>query len=714
MRHLKSNMFVSLFSVVASVGVMAEEVSYKISQGIEEEINSTNIYRAYYPSKELARKAGITFHNQLHEINHQDKYMVLELSASDIEKLEAFDFKISPATAFIEERNIRLQNLQQQFSIQADDAISIQAIPNYACYETVEETYAAADTMVLNNPSLAEFVDVGNSWEKNEGLGGFDIKVLKLTNKSTSGFKPKLFINSAIHAREYTTAPLTLAFAKWLVDGYGVDADATWILDYHEVHLLLQTNPDGRKMAETGLSWRKNTNQNYCGSTSNTRGADLNRNFTQGWNSTNGQGSSGNECSLTFRGDSPGSEPETQAIESYVRSIFPDSRGPNPTDAAPSDTSGMHIDVHSFSELVLWPWGDVSTPAPNGTALQTLGRRFAYFNGYEPTQSVGLYPTDGTSDGISYGELGVAAYTFELGTAFFQSCTYFESTVKPDNLPALIYAAKVVRAPYLLPAGPDVTSIVLSNGGEVAPGTQVNLSGSSTDTQFNNSNGTESTQNITAAEYYIDTPPWVEGSTAIALSAADGSFNETTEGYSGVIDTSSLSEGQHTVFVRSRDASGNWGPVSAEFLRIGDFEEPETECINLESVSAFSASNTGSFTASGCTISLTGNIWRATTQTFTISSTSVLTFDFTANETGEIHGIGFDADNTASTNRIFDLAGSQNWGITDFSYSGGTQTFSIPVGQYFTGSNMKLILVNDKDSGTTNNTTTISNVTLSN
>lgn len=714
MKHLKSNMYISLLSLTVSIGAIGADLPAKISQGIEAEISNTNIYRAYYPSKELARKAGITFHNQLHETNHQDGYMILELDASDIEKLESFNFKISPATSFVEKRNLRLQNLHQQFSKQSDNAISIQAIPRYACYETVEETYAAADAIVLDNPSLAEFIDIGNSWEKSEGLGGFDIKVLKLTNQNTSGFKPKLFINSAIHAREYTTAPLTLAFAKWLIDGYGVDADATWILDYHEVHLLLQTNPDGRKMAETGLSWRKNTNQNYCGSTSNTRGADLNRNFTQSWNRTNGQGSSGNECSLTFRGDSPGSEPETQAIESYIRSLFPDSRGPNRTDAAPSDTSGIHIDVHSFSELVLWPWGDVNTPAPNGTALQTLGRRFAYFNGYEPTQSVGLYPTDGTSDSVSYDELGIASYTFELGTAFFQSCSDFENNVKPDNLPALIYAAKVVRAPYLLPAGPDVTSIVLSDGGEVAAGTQVNLSGSSTDTQFNNTNGRESTQNITSTEYYIDTPPWVEGSTAIALSASDGSFNETTERYSGVINTANLSEGQHTVFVRSMDASGRWGPVSAEFLRIGDVETPETECIDLENVSPFSASNSGNFNASACTISLTGNIWRATQETFTISSTSVLTFDFTANGTGEIHGIGFDSDDRASSNRIFDLTGSQNWGITDFSYSGGTQTFSIPVGRYYTGSNMKLILVNDKDSGTSNNTTTISNVRLSN
>ena len=95
-----------------------------------------------------------------------------------------------------------------------------------------------------------------------------------------TGSKPKLFVNSAIHAREYTTAPLNLSFARWLLQGYGTNADATWILDHHEVHLMLQTNPDGRKKAESGLSWRKNTNQAYCGATSNTRGADLNRNFS--------------------------------------------------------------------------------------------------------------------------------------------------------------------------------------------------------------------------------------------------------------------------------------------------------------------------------------------------------------------------------------------------------------------------------------------------
>ena len=128
-------------------------------------------------------------------------------------------------------------------------------------------------------------MDAGDSWEKVTagGLPGYDMKVLKLTNSAVPGPKPKLFITAAIHAREYTTAELVTRFAEYLVNNYGTNADATWILDHHEIHIMLHTNPDGRKQAETGLSWRKNTNQNYCGVTSTSRGADLNRNFAFQW-----------------------------------------------------------------------------------------------------------------------------------------------------------------------------------------------------------------------------------------------------------------------------------------------------------------------------------------------------------------------------------------------------------------------------------------------
>ena len=251
---------------------------------------------------------------------------------------------------------------------------------------------------------------------------------------------------TAVHAREYATAELNTRFAEYLVENYDVDPDITWLLDFTEIHLLLQANPDGRKLAETGLPWRKNTNENYCSPTSTSRGADLNRNFEFQWGCC--AGSSGSECDVTYRGPSPGSEPETQTIQNYVRAIFPDQRGGLLTDPAPDNAMGIFLDIHSYSELVIWPWGFINTVAPNGTSLQTLGRKFAYFNDYEPKQAIDLYPTDGTTDDFAYGELGLAAYTFELGTTFFQNCPVFENTILPDNLPALLYAAKTSRTPY--------------------------------------------------------------------------------------------------------------------------------------------------------------------------------------------------------------------------------------------------------------------------
>ena len=186
------------------------------------------------------------------------------------------------------------------------ESVGIASIPGYTCYRTVEETYAAAAAIAANHPTLATWTDVGDSWEKSVGQSdGYDIMVLKLTNSTIAGDKPKLFITAAIHAREYTTAELATRFAEYLVNNYGTDADATWILDHHEVHLILQMNPDGRKEAEAGSSWRKNTNENYCGATSVNRGADLNRNYSFYWNYCSGC-SSGTPCDLTYRGPERG------------------------------------------------------------------------------------------------------------------------------------------------------------------------------------------------------------------------------------------------------------------------------------------------------------------------------------------------------------------------------------------------------------------------
>lgn len=568
-----STLFVAAVLAHAAAAVAAPG-SDPVYDELEQEKSVYNVYKAYFPSLDVARRAAISFHAQLLESDYAGGFLVLQLDERELAQLRRFGFRFEPASEFIARRNRALSEFQIARTRRAQGLPEPQAIPGYSCYETVEETFAAGDALIAARPALVSWATAGSSWLKAQGQGGYDMKVLKLTNSAVlpppGTEKPKLFVNSAIHAREYTTAPLVLEFARWLVNGWGTDADATWILDQHEVHLMLQTNPDGRKRAEAGLSWRKNVDNNHCAN-SNNRGIDLNRNFSFSWNSTGGQGSSGTACDLTYRGPAAGSEPETQAIQAYVRGLWPDRRGTGVNDAAPADTSGIHLDIHSYSQLVLWPWGERSTPAPNGTALQTLGRRLAFFNGYTPQQSIGLYPTDGTSDAVSYGELGVAALTIELGSAFFESCTTYNASTKPKNLPALIYAAKVVRTPYLTPAGPDVLTPALSGGATgagVVAGTRVRVTATATDTRFNNSNGSEATQAIAAAELTLDVPPWDTAAVPQPLAAADGAFNASTEALAATLPTFGLADGRHIAYLRARDAAGAWGPVSAVFLDI--------------------------------------------------------------------------------------------------------------------------------------------------
>ncbi|MDQ7051090.1 MAG: M14 family zinc carboxypeptidase [Enterobacterales bacterium] len=455
-------------------------------------------------------------------------------------------------------------------------------IPGYPCYPTVEETLSSGNNLAVTYPNLAQWIDIGDSWEKVNNGAGYDLMVLKITNQQIVKNKPKLFIHSAMHAREYTPAALTLDFAKLLLQSYATDPDIQWIVDEHEVHILFHMNPDGRKIAETGVSQRKNTNSNHCAG--GTVGVDLNRNFAFFWNTT-ANGSSGNDCSEVYRGSAPESEPETQAVSNYIRSLFPDVRGPNDTDAAPLNTPGMHIDIHSYSQLVLWPWGHTQTLPPNNQGLAALGNKLAWFNGYTPQQSVALYPTDGTSDDVSYGELGIAAFTFELGTSFFQQCFTYTNQIKPDNLKALVYAAKVVAAPYQLSLGPEITSASL-NGAQgsisVTQGNNIDL--------FVNSSALQTRlsglgKNVAATQFSIDIPIWQPNAQKVDMTSVDGSPTSGVEDFSAQIDTTNITAGNHKIYIQSLDSASNRGVVTVVSFDIAQNNSPVPSfvatCTNL-------------------------------------------------------------------------------------------------------------------------------------
>ena len=548
---------IALLAVLLPLAVLQGPRSVERALAIEEEgVGDLFVARVYVGDDVAALRELARY--DIWERNREAGYVAIAMDRALFDYLAQLGYRL--------EVDLELTVQLNQVNTPLPDQIS--GIPGYPCYRTVEETYATAEAIAAAHPTLATWSDVGDSWQKTVNQGGYDLYVLRLTNAGVPGPKPQLFITAAVHAREYTTAELTTRFAEYLVDNYGLDADATWLLDYHEIHLLLHANPDGRKRAEAGASWRKNTNSNYCSIFSSNHGADLNRNFDFQWGCCGG--SSGSQCDLTYRGPSAASEPEVQAIQNYMRAQFPDQRAAPLDAAAPADATGVYLDIHSYSELVLWPWGFTSAAAPNGPALQTLGRKLAYFNGYEPDQSIGLYPTDGTTVDFAYGDLGVAAYTFELGTAFFESCSLFEETILPDNLPALLYAAKVARAPYLTPAGPEALDAAVAPASVGGGGDAVTLTAVLDDTRFNNQNGVEPAQPIVAAAYYVNVPPWAtaENPVALPMTAVDGAFDSPVESVTATVDASGLAAGRHILYVRGQDAAGNWGPVSAVFLEV--------------------------------------------------------------------------------------------------------------------------------------------------
>ena len=491
------------------------------------------------------------------EVDHEQGWLIAQVTPQQWQALESTGFRIE----------LDLKKTEALSSTNNPLPGQIEGIPSYPCYRTVEEIYASLSNLQTNFPDLLKIVDIGDSWEKVQldGGPGYDILAAVLTNKAISGDKPRFILIGSIHTREYATAETVIRFAEKLLNDYGVDPDVTWLIDNFELHIIPMANPDGRKIAETGISWRKNTDNNDGCNNSNYWGTDLNRNSSFGWG---GAGSSVNPCDETYHGPSAASEPEIQAIQTYVESLFLDMRGPNSSDPAPLDTTGMLISLHSYGQLVLWPWGNSDTNAPNHTQLQTLGRKLAHYTSYYPEQASGLYTVSGSTDDWSYGELGVASYTIEMGTNFFQACESFDNEIYPQANQSLEYAFKAIQAPYRSPAGPEVLNLTISVPSLTLESNRIPRA-SVDDTRYSSANGIEPTQPVITATFTVDQLPWsTSPPVAYPMTPSDGNFDENIEAVQGTIDTSGLTTGRHIIYVRGQDAAGNWGVLSAIFLDV--------------------------------------------------------------------------------------------------------------------------------------------------
>jgi carboxypeptidase T len=128
-------------------------------------------------------------------------------------------------------------------------------------------------------------------------------------------------------------------------------------------------------------------------------GVDLNRNYGWGWG---GKGASADPSDETYRGPSAFSEPETRAVKAFID--------------AHSNLKVL-LSYHTFSELVLYPWGGSDAPIDDADALkayQAMAGEMGRMTGYTPEQSSQLYVASGDLTDWSWGEHQIYSFTFEM------------------------------------------------------------------------------------------------------------------------------------------------------------------------------------------------------------------------------------------------------------------------------------------------------------
>ncbi|CAL9560237.1 M14 family metallopeptidase [Streptomyces sp. NPDC058947] len=270
-------------------------------------------------------------------------------------------------------------------------------------YHNYAEMTSEINTIVSANPSIASQRVIGRSYQ------GRNIVAIKISdNVATDESEPEVLFTHHQHAREHLTVEMALYLLRELTSDYGSDTRVTNMVNNREIWIVPDINPDGGEYdIATGSyrSWRKNRQPN---SGSSYVGTDLNRNWNYRWGCCGG--SSGSTSSETYRGTAAESAPEVKVVADFVRSRV----------VGGKQQIRAGVDFHTYSELVLWPFGytysDTTTgmTADDHAAFKTVGQKMAASNGYTAEQSSDLYITDGSIDDYLWGAHKIFGYTFEM------------------------------------------------------------------------------------------------------------------------------------------------------------------------------------------------------------------------------------------------------------------------------------------------------------
>lgn len=319
---------------------------------------------------------------------------------------------------------------------------------------------------------------------------GTAMRAVKI-GKSSSSAKLGVLLTGGLHARELVNPDALVGLALKLCQSYtgggaitlgGKTYEASTIkllVEALDVFVFPLVNPDGRSYVQApgGDAWWRKNRRPIPDSTC--VGVDLNRNFDFLWSS--GIGTSANPCDYQiYKGPSAFSESETRNVR-WLLDSYP--------------IKGF-LDVHSYSELVLYPWGDddnqTTDPSMNfknptynglrGIVSDTIYKEYipsadqTWFSNtanrirdavaavrgrtYTAEQSVGLYPTSGTSDDYAYSRYfahpstrKVRGMIVETGTQFQPPFPEAENVMNEAMVAALEYCVASICVAEEISAG---------------------------------------------------------------------------------------------------------------------------------------------------------------------------------------------------------------------------------------------------------------------
>ena len=276
-------------------------------------------------------------------------------------------------------------------------------------YMTWAQTVTFLQNKATSYPNICVLDTIGWSYE------GRPILMLKLSdNPGQDEDEPEVLIMGLHHAREWPALVTPIFIIDTMTKAYGSVSSITDVVNNREIYFIPCVNPDGYYYShDQGHDWRKN--RHYFPQYS-AYGTDLNRNYDGAedgnaygaWGAVDQSKASHNPSDETHLGLMPG-DSEIAAVMRFVKSRNLDAS----------------LSYHTYSELVLWPLGYINAPAPDDTLLRRVGQAIAsQIGGYQPIQSVQLYPTSGDSDDWIYGWFYYTggritpAYTVEEASSF--------------------------------------------------------------------------------------------------------------------------------------------------------------------------------------------------------------------------------------------------------------------------------------------------------